>query len=123
MKKQRLIALMCAGLITTASLTGCSSSNSKMTNNDKNARDLYSLAYIGVDDTYIVLEQNDVDVLHKGNMGVLFTDGAYAGGPTTDYNYSFDCGEVTISNATHALYEEMPDETQYDKICEDCFGK
>ncbi|MBO5910524.1 MAG: hypothetical protein J6Q15_03345 [Clostridia bacterium] len=114
MKKQRLIALMCAGIIT-ATLTGCSDANTETTNDNKDAFYLYSSAYIGADDVYIVLEQNDTDILHKGNIGALRN--------TNDYNYSFDCGETTVSNATHALYSEMPKDSHYDEICEDCFEK
>ena len=114
MKKQRLIALMCAGIITTSVLTGCSNSNK--TDEKPYSVDKLSGSYFsGLSDKYIVLEQNDVDVLHKGNMGVLRK--------TTDYNYSFNCGQGTISNATHACFDEMPSEEHYDKICEDCFGK
>ena len=114
MKKQRLIALMCASIVTAASLAGCGNSD-KTKEKPYSVDDLYSKHYVGIEDVYIVLEQNDVDVLHKGNMGVL----KY----TTDYNYSFNCGQGTVSNATHACFSEMPSEYHYDKICEDCFRK
>ena len=114
MKKQRLIALMCAAIIATA-LTGCSDTSTEITNDKKDSFDLYSSGYVGADDVYIVLEQNDIDILHKGSIGAL----RY----TTSYNYSFDCGETTASNATHALYVEMPKDSHYDEICEECFKK
>lgn len=129
MKKQRLIALMCAGIITTSALTSCSSStseqlpNEKETSNNIPVNELYLNDYIGVSDAYIILEQNDIDILHKGNMGILFSDGYRSGGPSTVYNYSFNCGEQVVSNATNSISTKMPKEERYDKICEDCFGK
>ena len=108
MKKQRLIALMCAGIVTASSLTSCERVASQQKGFE---RDEYS-PYC---DKYIVIEQNDIYILHKGDMSLP--------GSSSDRVYIFDCGENYVSSADHSIYNEMPKEERYDQICEDCFGK
>lgn len=112
-KKRRLISLMLAGVMATSvgAMAGC------------DGDELYSDNYGGVENAYIVLEQNGIDILHKGDMGVLYVDGGADGGPTTDYNYKLDCGEETITNTKHQIFAKEPKVERYDKKCEDCFGK
>ncbi len=110
MLKKRLIALMLVGVVSTATLTGCGAESSKT-----ESEVLQKSNYGGVKDAYIILEQNDKDILHKGSMGVLFTDGYNAGGPNTDYNYKFNCGEETISNGKHQIYSVKPKAECYDE--------
>ena len=75
----------------------------------------------GVEDSYIVLEINDTDVLHKGKVEFLRSSignsGVYMG-----FNaYEFDCGKTYTSNAQSFVSIDMPSEEVYDEICEDCF--
>ncbi len=105
--KKRIISLMLAG-ITTLTLASCS---------DTNLQDSF---YDGVTDKFIVIEQNDTDVLHKGSMGVM--SGRTGKTSTTDYNYEFDCGEKTISNSEHQIFDNEPIAERYDVKCEGCFG-
>ena len=107
MKKRRLISLMLAGAMTTSIglLSGCDDGS------------LYSN-----ENVYIVLEQNEVDILHRGNVKEIFVDGIYAGGPATHYQFSFDCGEKTKTNTKHQIFEKEPKTERYDEKCEECFG-
>lgn len=117
-KKRRLISLMLAGVMATSvgAMAGCSNGSTEVENIQQNY-------YHGVENAYIILEQNGVDILHKGDMDVLYVDGGYDGGPTTDYNYKLDCGEETITNTKHQIFAKAPKAERYDQKCEDCFGK
>ena len=104
MLKKRLIALMVAGVVTTATLTGC-------------ARESVDEMFVGdphVNDGYIIIEQNDKDVLHKGKY--------FRSNDGSSHGYQFDCGEDFYSNAEASAYFKHPKADRYDEKCEDCFG-
>lgn len=103
--KKRLIALMVAGVLTTATLTGCG--------NEKGSVDDYYLGDGIVDDGYIIIKQNDVQVLHKGDY--------YRGNNGSTNGFVFDCGEDFWSNAEHFASNEEPKAERYDEKCEECF--
>lgn len=111
MKKQRLIALMCAGIIISASLASCS--NSSDFTNDETANN----------EEYIIMNEDGVNILHKGD---------HSWAPSININgksiirhyYDSDCGKSYMFKfPRYAVYEEVPDENAYDEICDDCFGK
>ena len=106
MLKKRLIALMVAGVVTTTALTGCETGNET-----KSVKDNFieGAGFNG----YIIIEQNDKDILHKG-IGYMDADG-----PTNAF--VFDCGEEFYSNAEYSAYYEEPKAERYDEKCEDCF--
>ena len=117
--QKRLIALMLAGTLSATALTGCAYTKEK---DEREIDHTDCEEYDIIRNSYIVLEQNQIDVLHKGDMTTLFTDGYYAGGPTPSCKYYFDCGQKTISNANHQTYNKEPESKYYDEKCEDCFG-
>lgn len=102
--KKRLIALMVAGVMSTATLTGCGNEGTV----DKH--------YLGggvVHDGYIVIKQNDSHILHKGDY--------YRANDGETNGFRFDCGEDFWSNAEHFASNEEPKPERYDEKCEECF--
>lgn len=100
--KKRLIAIMAAGIITTATLTGCSTTESYVGGNTYK-------------DKYIVLEDKDgKDILHKGTYIEGYKDANNA--------FDFECAEMFITNRQHTTYDNEPAETEYDEKCEHCFN-
>ncbi len=105
MLKKRLIALMVAGVITTATLSGCGNGNDSVKTNFTGAL---------VEDGFIIIKQNDSQILHKGDY-YRDTDGPNNG-------YQFDCGEDFYSNAESSVYFKHPKADRYDEKCEECFA-
>ena len=59
--------------------------------------------------------------LHKADVETLVqTNGGYKGWATLN-KVDFACGKETIYTSNLTLYTQMPDETAYDVLCEDCF--
>ena len=105
--KKRLIALMVAGIMTTATLTGCSDNSNKTVDED----------FMGtpeIKDGYVIIKQNDKDVLHKGDY--------YRDYDGSSHGFKFDCGENYFSNVEHSAYYEKPQSERYDEKCEECFS-
>ena len=103
--KKRLIAIMAAAFMTTATMTGC-------------ARESVDENFMGdphINNGYIIIEQNDKDVLHKGKY---FRDDN-----GSSHAFQFDCGENFYSNVDASAYFKRPKADRYDEICEDCFSK
>lgn len=103
--KKRLILVMISGFITAASMTGCS---------DK-SKDFGGTHYMEptLENTYIIVDQNDKDILHKGDFYK-----SYSG---TMNGFVFYCGEEFFSNADCSTHSEKPKDSLYDEICEECF--
>ncbi len=118
--EKRLIALMITGAISASVMTSCLKQTEEETNVEREYNN-YCKEYGIVEDAYIVLQQNEIDVMHKGNMSVLFTDGYNAGGPSNNYKFKFECGNTINSNGSHQTYDIEPNEDFYDIKCEDCF--
>lgn len=111
MKKQRLIALMCTGIILSTSLTACSNS-SDFTNDETSNKE-----------KYIVMKEDDVNILHQGN-NTLIPSTDINGNTTIKYRYTSDCGKSYISQIPlYKIYEELHQEDSYDDTCDQCFGK
>ena len=64
------------------------------------------------ENAYIIIEQNDTDILHKGDF-YKSVDGTMNG-------FELRCGEGFFSNADCSVYEEEPKENRYDEVCEEC---
>ena len=102
--KKRLIALMISGILISSTLTGCStqSVDAEWIGQPTNA------------DGYIIIEQSDSHILHKGNF--------YKSSQGNSNGFNFNCGEEFQSNADFYSYYEEPKESRYDKKCEECFS-
>lgn len=94
---------MIAGVVSTTALTGCAGESV----------DEMFLGDPHVKDGYIIIEQNDKDVLHKGKF--YRTQGSAHG-------YQFDCGEDFYSTADSSAYFKHPNSERYDEKCKECFG-
>ena len=103
--KKRLIAIMVAGVMTTATLTGCGSEGT--------VDDFFAGEGV-VDDGYIIIKQNDSLILHKGDY--------YRDGNGGTSGFIFDCGEDFWSNSEHFASNEEPKAGRYDEKCKDCFS-
>jgi len=116
--KRRLIALLCAGIIS-GTLTGCDVIETSDTHLDTYNIEFNSIAK----DVNIIINSNNGYTLHKGDfyMGMhgYGTAGKYAGINKMD----FDCGQEIVSNHEFSIHAETPNEEEYDNICEGCFGK
>ena len=108
--KKRLIALMVAGIMTTATLTGCANGSEKPKGTVKDE-------FIGCKnkDVYVIIKQNDSNLLHKGDY--------YRDMDGNSNGFVFECGEDFWSNAEYSTYFEEPKAERYDEKCEDCFSK
>ena len=117
--KKRLIALMVSGVIMASALTGCASQTTQDDSHVVVDGKMYKAVVI--ENTHISVEQKDGRVLHKGDIAFFKSgSGRFATGIDLTEMY-FDCGKILTSNTTYSLSEEMPDEEDYDHICEDCF--
>ena len=116
MKKKILSLIMSA--VTLLTLSGCS--NTKDDRTVANKEDIFNKAFRlldnGVYDAFIVLKQNDIDILHKGHAQC----DSYS---TAAICVKFNCGEIVISNADYSISVKMPKESRYDEICEECFER
>lgn len=119
--EKRLIALMLSGAVGVSLMSGCAQQPEEE-NKEERLYANYGREYGVVDDAYIVLDQNETDVMHKGTMSVVFCDGYNAGAPSTNFKFDFNCGQKTSSNRRYQTFNTEPEEEFYDKKCEDCFG-
>ena len=116
MKNKILSLLMSVASILT--LSGCSSDKKKEAETNRNIYKVYSDIDAGhwAKDLFIVLNQNDIDILHKGSAKASYHC-------NSTINVVFDCGEMIISNADYSISITMPKESRYDEICEECFER
>ena len=123
--KERLIALMVAGLIATGSLVGCSTENeiqSTISFEKAKMSGAYRDEAGRITDKNISVEQKGKYVLHKGDI-VFFEKKAGQASTSVDVNkMQFDCGTEIYTNATYYLSDDDMAEELYDEKCEDCFG-
>ena len=103
--KEKINCFNGGGSCNTATLTGCG--------NNEGIVESYFVGEGTVNDDYIIIEQNDVQVLHKGDY--------YRGAKGGTNGFVFDCGEQFWSNAEHYASEDAPKADRYDEKCEDCF--
>ena len=102
--KKRLIALMISGILISSTFTGCATQS-------------VNEEWIGqptIKDGYIIIEQNDNDILHKGSF--------YKAAQGNTNGFKFACDEEFQSNADFYGYYEEPKAELYDKKCKDCFN-
>ena len=111
MKKKRLISLMLAGVlgVGVAAMSGCEK--------DENAPKSYPDTTHG----YVVLDINDTEVLHKGNIRHI-GDGMKSGGFTGVAEFRFKCGKNYLANTNYFIYDKVPEESEYDQVCETCLS-
>ena len=106
-KKRRLISLMLAGVMATSvgAMAGCDNSVDT------------DMGYNHYKNVYIILDQNEKDILHKGDFYNSIKD--------ADNKFDLKCtkGNHIITNADFSVMENQPDEDLYDEKCEDCFSK
>ena len=116
MKNKILSLLMSVASILT--LSGCSSDKKKEAETNRTISGAFNRFEQGhpTYDLFIVLNQNDIDILHKGSAEVSYHC-------TSTIKVEFDCGEMIISNADYSISITMPKESRYDEICEECFER
>jgi len=102
--RKRLIALMISGIVISSTLTGCATQSV----------DAEWFGQPTTDDGYIILEQNDTHIMHRGDY--------YKSSQGNSNGFNFACGEEFQSNAHFFSYRTEPKEDRYDKKCEKCFG-
>ena len=116
--KKRLIALMISGLLMTGTLVGCA----EIETEEKMIPRAIKIDST-IEDVNICVERKDGYVLHKGDIN-YFKQGE--GRVATGINLTemhFDCGKTLTSNATYTISKDMPEEADYDYVCEDCFSQ
>jgi len=120
MKKRRLIALMCAGVIG-LSMAGCSEQHLKemyMSDEFECSTDFDLIQQ----DTNIIIDINGTATLHKGDVYAVEHPQSY-GGPTLGFHVlEFDCGEKLNCTYPFSFGQNNPNQEHYDEVCEDCFN-
>ena len=120
MKKKRLISVMLAGVVTAGMLSvaaGCTNKTENIGN-----KELY--LFDPIEDVNIVLEEKNEKILHKGDVSISYYTYGYSGGTCNGVvKHQFDCGRTLLTNATYYLYDDIPNESEYDDICEECFNQ
>jgi len=108
-----LAGVISAGVIT---ITGCEKKQKDYNKNEKVSEQTAGYYFDGLEDVFIVIEKDNKQILHKGDIDAL----PIRGGGNSCVKYSFDCGQEFISNNNYFVYDNQPNEQQYDEICEDC---
>lgn len=114
MENKSLIKVMIASFMTALVLsttTGCN--NSEVSYGDE---------FKEHNDIYIVIENKQEKVLHKGDVVPLHCGRRDFKSGTGFSKINLDCSKEYITNAHCYLYENKPVKNEdYDEVCEDCF--
>lgn len=109
-KSLKKLALVTASVaILALSLSGCT----------YKAKGLESFKF--VDNSYIVVSENGIDTLHKGD--IITEQSAFSGISSTTPKLEFDCGTEIHTSQFVSYGKQKPSEEKYDEVCEFCFGK
>ena len=127
--KKRLIALMIALIITSVPMVGCDESTTyeekEVTGIDIDeikSNDRYRCESNRINNKFICVDRKGEYVLHKGDIIYYEDSEHYYTSALSVTRMKFDCGKELVSNATYSLTNEMPDEEDYDRVCEECFN-
>lgn len=72
-----------------------------------------------VDDSYIVVCENGIETLHKGD--VITEQSVFAEISSSTPKLEFDCGTKIHTSQFVSYGEQKPNEGKYDEVCELCF--
>ncbi len=120
MKTKKLLATSIATLligVTSFSLVGCSTDNSK----EDQTNDTFTFI---TENTPIAVEENGITTLHKGYAYSQYKGAGLYGvvGASTPI-LRFNCGKGLTTNLFVAYTFSNPTQENYDEICEICYGK
>ncbi len=114
-KLKKLIALslasiFCAG--TTSVLTGCNYNHDVSNTEDR-------INLVSNKNVYIVVSENGIDTLHKGDVVTYIWSSGYGGPASLPTVLKFNCGKDLQTYQFVAYPQGCPKEDKYDEIC-DC---
>ena len=118
MKKRRLISLMLAGALASGVMVaaaGCSE--------DDQITEGRAVMNSECKNVYIVLQNGDKKIVHKGDFVPVFYSGTGSFSAGTGFvDLKLDCGKNYTTNADCYIYNNKPEkEEDYNTVCEDCF--
>lgn len=117
------IGLIATSLATGALLAGCG--------RDKNAQSIAQDVHDGCsslsaisdkEHCYIVISENGIETLHKGEIHSFEVTGMYSKSGFPNDELIFNCGE-DVRTINYNAYRNEPDAKKYDCKCEKCFGE
>ncbi len=116
MKKNRIIAMMCAAIMATTPIAMVGCADNTKTGIDKEF-------YISYNDAYISLNTNGKFVLHRGDAEKVLARennmSSYIA--NDDYEYTLDCGKHFVSDIEHQFANTEEEIYYYAEKCEGCF--
>lgn len=118
MKKKRLIALMCAGVVAIAPLaiSGCSEEDTGLGTTDN------SVSSVRMGENLVVALYEKKVTLHRGDMYIIKRHTGYSAHYAAT-RFELNCGEPVITDR-YVVYPNgvnVGDEDKYDEICHECF--
>ena len=107
-----LASIFCAGTVSV--LTGCNYNPNHDVSNTEDRTNLVSNKNV-----YIVVSENGIDTLHKGDVVTYIWSSGYGGPASLPTVLKFNCGKDLQTYQFVAYPQGCPKEDKYDEIC-DC---
>ena len=126
--KKRLIGLMLAGAMLTGvgSMAGCEDNSPNTDNVDNN--NIYTNAKEKLSGTNLIVAVYKKKIeLHRADIySIYYTIDGVTSGYSYAYNINdridYKCGKQDDFTRMYFTYDSMPDEADYDILCEECFA-